>query len=122
VPVDGTEAKTRCILRAQVWQFEPEMRPTPRLILLLFLLAQIFDGLLTYTAVAVLGVVEEGNLLLAAAMQVAGAGPALFGAKTVAAVCGVLLYVRGLYATLGMLTGLYMLAAITPWLWVFHNL
>ncbi len=98
------------------------MRPSPRLVLLVFLVAQLFDGLLTYTAVAVLGVVEEGNVLLAAAMQLAGAGPALFGAKTIAALCGVLLYARGLDGVLGLLTGLYMLAAIAPWLVVFHRL
>lgn len=98
------------------------MWPSPRLVLAVFLLAQAVDGLLTYAAVAVLGVVEEGNVLLAAAMQAAGAGPALVGAKTVAAACGVLLYVRGMYGVLGLLTGLYFAAAITPWLLVFHNL
>jgi Domain of unknown function (DUF5658) len=98
------------------------MRPSPRLILFVFLLAQVLDGLLTYTAVSVLGVVEEGNLLLAAAMDLAGSGPALVAAKTIAAICGVLLYVRGWYGVLGLLTGLYMVAAITPWLVVFHRL
>src|SRR5690348_4969089 len=80
------------------------MRPTPRLILLVFLLLQVFDGILTYTAVAWLGVVSEGNALLAAAMHVAGAGPALVDAKTLAAGCGVLLYARGFYGVLGALT------------------
>lgn len=98
------------------------MRPSPRLVLLVFLIIQVCDGLLTYAAVAELGVVEEGNVLLATAMQVAGAGPALFGAKTIAAACGLLLYARGLYLVLGVLTGFYMLAAITPWLFVFHYL
>jgi hypothetical protein len=98
------------------------MRPTPRLILIVFLLTQIFDGILTYTAVAWLGVVGEGNMLLATAMHVAGAGPALLGAKSLAAVCGLLLYARGLHGVLGALTGLYLLAAITPWLMVFHSL
>jgi hypothetical protein len=50
------------------------------------------------------------------------AGPALVGAKTLAAACGVLLYLRGFHGILGALTGLYMLLAITPWLFVFHNL
>ena len=98
------------------------MRPTPRLILIVFLLAQVFDGILTYVAVVWLGVVGEGNVLLATAMHVAGAGPALVGAKGLAAACGVLLYVRGLHGILGALTGLYLLAAIAPWLMVFHNL
>ena len=77
------------------------MRPTPRLILIVFLLTQVFDGILTYVAVSWLGVVGEGNLLLATAMKVAGAGPALFGAKTLAAGCGLLLYTRGLHGVLG---------------------
>jgi hypothetical protein len=34
----------------------------------------------------------------------------------------VLLYVRGFYVVLGALTGLYLFAAITPWLMVFHSL
>jgi hypothetical protein len=98
------------------------MRLSPRLILLLFLVAQVSDGLLTYAAVAVLGVVGEGNLLLATAMHLAGAGPALVGAKTLAAGCGCILYARGFYGILGVLTGLYMLLAITPWLVIFHGL
>ena len=101
---------------------ERTMRPTPRLILIVFLLTQVFDGLLTYTAVVWLGVVGEGNLILATAMRVAGAGPALLGAKSLAAGCGLLLYTRGLHWVLGALTGLYLLAAITPWLVVFHRL
>lgn len=108
--------------RARLWQSQWTMPPWPRVILLLFLLAQLCDGLLTYTAVAVLGVVGEGNVLLATAMQLAGAGPALVGAKTIAAACGILLYLRGFHGILGALTGLYALLAITPWLFVFHSL
>jgi hypothetical protein len=115
-------SKFRRLLRAQLWQLDFDMRPSPRLILLLFLIAQVCDGLLTYLAVAVLGVVGEGNVLLATAMQMAGAGPALLGAKTLAAGCGFVLYVRGFYGILGVLTGLYMLLAITPWLVIFHGL
>jgi hypothetical protein len=99
-----------------------EMTPTPRLILLVFLVLQVFDGVLTYVAVAMLGVVSEGNVLLATAMHFAGAGPALFGAKTLAAACGILLYFRGFHGILGILTGLYLVGAITPWLMVFHSL
>ena len=98
------------------------MRLTPRVILLVFLLLQLFDGVLTYTAVAVLGVVNEGNVLLATAMHAIGAGPTLVGAKTLASACGFLLYVRGFYAILSALTALYLLVAITPWLMVFHSL
>ena len=98
------------------------MRVTRRLILALFLLAQMCDGLLTYTAVAWLGVVGEGNALLALAMRTAGPGPALLAAKALASGCGLLLYVRGFDGVLSLLTGLYLLAAIAPWLLVFHRL
>ena len=99
-----------------------EMRPTPRLILLVFLLLQLFDGLLTYTAVAVLGVVGEGNVLLATTMNFIGAGPTLVAAKGLAAGCGLLLYIHRFYVVLGALTGLYLFGAIGPWLVVFHSL
>lgn len=98
------------------------MRPSPGLILTVFLVAQIFDGLLTYAAVAVLGVAGEGNALLAAAMAVVGTGPTLLVAKTLASACGLWLHVRGCYGVLGALTGLYLFGAITPWLVIFHNL
>lgn len=98
------------------------MRLSPGFVLLVFLIAQVFDGLLTYAAVAMLDIIGEGNILLAAAMEAAGAGPALLGAKTVAAAGGLLLYVRGCHGILGALTAFYMVGAITPWLYVFHNL
>lgn len=98
------------------------MRPSPRLTLAVFLVAQFFDGLLTYLAVAVLGVVGEGNLILAAAMQAAGPGPALLVAKGLAAGCGLILHLRGCHGILGALTCLYLAVAITPWLVVFHRL
>ena len=101
--MQGTETKGFCA--GMSLAVREEMRLTPRVILLVFLVLQIFDGVLTYTAVAWLGVV-----------------PALVAAKTLASACGVLLYVRGFYMVLGALTGLYLLAAITPWLMVFHSL
>ena len=100
----------------------PRPMPQPRLILSIFLLAQIFDGLLTYAAVGLLQAAGEGNVLLEALMQRAGVGPALVAAKTVAGACGVLLYARSCYGILALLTGLYLLGAITPWLYVFHTL
>jgi hypothetical protein len=121
-PVEQTNSLQTQLLAGMTLAATRRVRPTPRLILIVFLLTQVFDGLLTYAAVSWLGVVGEGNLLLATAMRVAGAGPALFGAKTLAAGCGLLLYTRGLHGVLGLLTGLYMLAAIGPWLLVFHTL
>jgi hypothetical protein len=90
-----------------------------RVILLLFLTAQGFDGLFTYTAVQAYGLHAEGNVLIATWMALVGPATALFGAKAVAGACGVLLYVRGLHRTLSLLTIVYLVVAIGPWLMVF---
>ena len=64
-----TETKGFCAGMALA--LREEMRLTPRVILLVFLVLQVFDGVLTYTAVAWLGVVGEGNVLLATAIPMA---------------------------------------------------
>lgn len=90
-----------------------------RLILLGFLGAQALDGLFTYVAVSAYGTTAEGNGLIATWMALVGPAPALFGAKSLAAACGILLYLRGVHRTLALLTLLYALGAIAPWLLVF---
>lgn len=90
-----------------------------RVTLLVFLALQGFDGLFTYTAVHAYGMHAEGNVLIATWMTLVGPTLALFGAKTVASACGILLYVRGMHRTLSMLTGLYVIGAIGPWMMVF---
>jgi len=90
-----------------------------RVMLLLFLSAQAFDGLFTYAAVHAYGLHAEGNILIATWMALVGPAAALFGAKTVAAACGVLLYLRGVHRTLTLLTVLYVIGAIGPWMIVF---
>ena len=90
-----------------------------RVILLLFLAAQGFDGLFTYAAVHAYGLQAEGNILIATWMSLVGPAAALFGAKTVASACGILLYMRGMHRTLSLLTAVYGIGAIGPWLVVF---
>src|SRR5262245_32149966 len=90
-----------------------------RLVLLLFLTAQAFDGLFTYTAVHAYGIHAEGNILIATWMALVGPAAALFGAKTVAAACGVRRYTRHAHRTLTALTALYVIGAIAPWMLVF---
>lgn len=93
------------------------MRPY-RLVLLLFLLAQICDGLFTYVAVSTFGPAAEGNVLLVTWMGLVGPAPALLAAKMLAAGCGVLLYVKGVHRTLAVLTAIYAVGAIGPWILV----
>lgn len=92
---------------------------TSRLVLLLFLAAQAFDGLFTYVAVSAYGPAAEGNLLLATWMGLVGPAPTLLGAKTLAAACGVFLYLRGVHRTLALLTLVYAVVAVGPWMLVF---
>lgn len=92
-----------------------------RSVLLLFLLAQACDGLFTYSAVRAYGIAAEGNMVLATWMAIVGPFPALFVAKLVAAGGGVLLYSRGIHRTLALLTLLYVVAAIGPWVMVFQS-
>ena len=90
-----------------------------RLVLLLFLASQLCDGMLTYLAVRSHGIAAEGNMLLATWMALVGPAPTLFAAKMLAAACGVLLYVRGVHRTLALLTVLYAIGAVGPWILVF---
>lgn len=92
-----------------------------RLVLMLFLVAQIFDGLFTYTAVSAVGLQAEGNVLLKTWMALAGPGPTLFVAKCVAAAAGLLVYYRGMHRLLAGLTVIYALVAIGPWLVVYRT-
>jgi hypothetical protein len=55
-------------------------------------------------------------------MNVLGPLPALIGAKTFASGCGLFLYGRGLHRPLAWLTGLYVLAAVAPWLILLRTL
>ena len=89
------------------------MSPGP-LVLVLFLVLQVADGLLTYGAVSIFGVAAEGNPLLEAWIHIAGPGPALFGAKLLACICGGILYVLHVRRTLAALTFLYLVAAVGP--------
>jgi hypothetical protein len=94
---------------------------SPQLVIALFLIAQVSDGLLTYAAVEMFGPVAEGNPLIVAWMGLVGPESALLGAKLLAIGCGLLLYVIGTYRVLLGLTVFYGAAAIGPWLAIFQQ-
>lgn len=95
---------------------------SPRLVIVLFVLAQVCDGLLTYAAVQLFGVQAEGNPLLVTWMSLVGSEPALLGAKLLASGCGILLYLLGTHRVLLALTLLYGVAAVGPWVAIFGRL
>lgn len=92
-----------------------------RLVLLLFLVAQAYDGLFTYVAVRALGPEVEGNVILATWMMLVGPFPTLVVAKGIAAAAGALVYWRGLHGVLAGMTLLYGCLAIGPWLYVYNT-
>jgi len=85
-------------------------------ILLLFLLAQLLDGVLTYVGIATFGEAIEGNPLLAWYIAMFGPGVALIGAKAVAVGCGATLHFCARHRTVGVLTLIYLAAAVWPWM------
>ena len=83
--------------------------------LVLFLIAQCLDGILTYIGVVTFGTGIEANPLIATLMGYFGAATALMTAKTVAAVLGIALHVRGVHTAVALLTAFYFVIAILPW-------
>jgi len=94
----------------------------PRLWLAIFIVLQLTDGVLTYAAVDLYGVTAEGNPLLATWIILAGAAPALVGAKLMACACGALLFFAGVHRMLIGLSAFYLFAAVMPWLQIFSDI
>jgi uncharacterized membrane protein len=84
-------------------------------VIVLFLLAQAADGVMTYVGVTTLGTHLEANPLLTLLMNAFGQGPAVTAAKVVASGLGISLHLIGVHRILAVLTGVYVLAAILPW-------
>jgi len=84
-------------------------------VIVLFLLAQAADGVMTYVGVTTLGVHVEANPLLASLMGMIGQGTAVAGAKLVAVGLGISLHLVGVHRILAILTGIYVVGAILPW-------
>jgi hypothetical protein len=86
------------------------------LALLLFLLAQAGDGVLTYVGVTVYGPHVEGNPLIAWMMTTLGEGPGLATAKLTAGGFGIALHLSAVHKIVAALAMFYVLVAIIPWL------
>lgn len=84
-------------------------------VIVLFLLAQAADGVLTYVGVTTYGVHLEANPLLASLMALFGQATAVTGAKIVASGLGISLHLVGTHRVLAVLTGVYLVAAVLPW-------
>lgn len=84
--------------------------------LVLFLLAQASDGVLTYVGVATYGPGIEANPLIAWLMATMGEGLALTTAKVTAATFGVALHLIAVHKAVAILAVFYFAVAVIPWM------
>jgi hypothetical protein len=87
-------------------------------VVIVFLLAQCFDGVFTYVGVLTFGLSIEANPLIATLMGIFGHGVALTGAKMLAAALGICLHLRQIHGAVAVLAGFYILVAIVPWVMI----
>lgn len=93
-----------------------------RLVLTIFVVLQIADGLITFAAVRVYGPVAEANPVLQTWIQLLGPGITLLAFKAIACAGAALLYVVGRERTLIALTTLLVFLGVGPWLALLRNL
>jgi hypothetical protein len=84
-------------------------------VLVLFLLAQCFDGVFTYVGVASFGLGIEANPIVATLMGHLGYGTGLVSAKIIASVLGIGLHLLQVHNAVALLAVFYLAAAIVPW-------
>ena len=90
-------------------------------VLLVFILAQVADGLFTYLGITAFGTAIEGNPLVAWYVAAFGAGVAVIAAKGFAVACGATLHLQAMHRTIGVLAILYLAAAVLPWSQMFTS-
>ena len=85
-----------------------------------FLLAQVSDGVLTYIGVSTYGLSIEGNPLITWLMASLGEGPGLAAAKVTAGFFGMALHLSAVHKAVAVLAGFYIVVAIIPWLAILY--
>lgn len=83
--------------------------------LVVFLLAQVLDGALTYLGVRMYGAQMEGNPIIAWLMDRIGEGPGLATAKVTASFFGIVLHLSAVHNAVALLAFFYVAVAIVPW-------
>ena len=99
----------------KVWSAPPRRSWFGDVVLVVFLLSQVFDGAFTYLGVMTFGTQMEANPLIAILMSHLGHGAALTAAKITAGCLGIGLHLQGKHAVVAVLAVLYVAAAVLPW-------
>jgi hypothetical protein len=85
-------------------------------VVIVFLVAQACDGVLTYVGVSLHGAAIEGNPLLCWLMNQMGHGAALATAKALAGALGIALHLAGVHRVVAALAAFYLVVAVVPWI------
>ena len=83
--------------------------------LLVFLLVQASDGVLTYIGVSSYGQHAEANPLIGWLMASMGEGAALATAKLAAGFFGIALHLSAVHKAVAVLAAFYLAVAVLPW-------
>ncbi len=83
--------------------------------LVLFLVTQALDGVLTYVGVTVYGLRMEGNPIIGWLMAAIGHGPALAAAKLTAGSFDVVLHLSAVHKAVALLAAFYLAIAVLLW-------
>lgn len=83
--------------------------------LLVFLIAQASDGVLTYVGVSTYGLRIEANPLIGWLMSLIGQGAALATAKVAAGFFGIALHLSAVHRAVAILAAFYLAVAVFPW-------
>ena len=88
--------------------------------LVMFLLAQALDGVLTYVGVSTFGLRMEGNPFVGWLMSSMGEAAGLATAKLAAGFFGVALHLSAVHKTVALLTVFYVAVAVAPWVAILY--
>ena len=86
------------------------------LAVVVFLLAQVSDGVLTYIGVSTYGTTLEGNPVISWLMASMGHGAGLAAAKVIAGSFGIALHLSSVHKAVALLACFYIVVAIIPWI------
>ena len=84
--------------------------------LVIFLLAQALDGVLTYVGVSTFGARMEGNPFIGWMMSAMGQAAGLATAKLAAGVFGIALHLSAVHKAVALLAVFYVAVAVLPWI------
>ncbi len=90
-----------------------------KIIVAIFVVAQILDGLLTYHDLNTWGLNIEANPLVAWGISMMGIGLGLGAAKIIASVSGLFLYRHRFHNLVALLAAIYLIFAVMPWAYLF---